>query len=61
MYLKKIYFANILDGDEADNCMTKYNYLLLQDEFIDISNNIYVGDLKNYFSWFNLMFEEDVK
>lgn len=57
-----IYFANILDGDEANFCMTKYKYLLSQPEYINISKYIYVGDLNEYFNWLNSFLEiEDVK
>ena len=57
---KNIYFANILDGDQSNLCMSKYNYLLEQPEYIDVSKNIYVGDLKDYFNWFNLIFKEEM-
>lgn len=43
------YFANILDGDEADFHMSKYKWLL--DKDYKNKNNIYVGDLKGYFNW----------
>lgn len=46
-----IYFANILDGNEANANMSKYNYLI--SHFKDVKERIYVGDLKNYFNWLN--------
>lgn len=51
--VQNVYFANILDGDEAHSSMSKFNYLLSLPEFADIKNRIYVGDLKGYFDWFN--------
>jgi hypothetical protein len=47
-----VYFANILDGDEAQSVMTKFEYLLSLDEFKDQKQKVYVGDLKGYFDWF---------
>ena len=47
-----VYFANILDGDEADDCLSKFQYLLAQPEFSTVKNRVYVGDLKGYFDWF---------
>jgi hypothetical protein len=52
----KIYFANILDGDEAADCMDKFEYILSLAEFAAIKNKIYVGDLKGYFDWFKATF-----
>jgi hypothetical protein len=52
------YFANILDGDEAHCCMTKYAYILALPEYTHIKNNIYVGDLKGYFDWFRKLFAD---
>jgi len=46
-----IYFANILDGDEACSNMDKFRYRLNQEDET-IKSRIYVGDLKGYFSWF---------
>jgi len=47
-----LYFANILDGDEASSVMNKYQYLLNLSEFNDVRNRIYVGDLRDYIPWF---------
>ena len=51
-----VHFANILDGDEACAAMPKFEYLVSLPEFTNsqssIKNNIYVGDLKGYFEWF---------
>ena len=48
-----VYFANILDGDEAHACMPKFNYLL---QNLKNKDKIYVGDLKGYFRWFSRVF-----
>ena len=51
----EVYFANILDGDEAHAAMPKFEYLASLPEYTNIpaiKNNIYVGDLKGYFEWF---------
>jgi hypothetical protein len=45
------YFANILDGDEAHSCMSKFEYILSLPEFEEVKHKVYVGDLKGYFSW----------
>jgi hypothetical protein len=48
-----IYFANILDGDQASSVFDKFNYLLDLPAYSSIKEFIYVGDLKNYFNWFD--------
>lgn len=45
-----VYFANILDGDEASKHMPKYNYLAEQNP--ETKNRVYVGDLRGYIIWF---------
>ena len=48
---KNIYFVNILDGDKSHSVMDKFKYLLsLEKE--EIRERIYVGDLRDYFTWF---------
>lgn len=47
-----VYFANILDGDYASECMPKFVYLLSLPQFQDVKQRVYVGDLKGYFDWF---------
>ena len=44
-----IYFANILDGDKAHNSMKYFMYI--KDKYVDVQKKIYIGDLKQYFSW----------
>jgi hypothetical protein len=51
-----IYFANILDGDEAYSTKSKFEYLLNLEEFDKVKSKVYIGDLKGYFDWFNQMF-----
>lgn len=48
-----LYFANILDGDEASRNFDKFNFLLSKEGNESIRNHVYVGDLKGYFSWIN--------
>ena len=53
-----IYFANVLDGDEAHASISKFRYLLSLPEFEGVKNKVYVGDLKGYFAWFKSLFED---
>ena len=46
--LENVYFANILDGDEAHKHMKKFEYSLGLSRHAD---KVYVGDLKGYFTW----------
>jgi len=48
---REIFFANILDGDEADRRMDQFRYLL--DLYPEKKHKVYVGNLKGYFDWFN--------
>jgi hypothetical protein len=54
----KVYFANILDGDEAHSSMSKFEYIISLPEFTDVRKRIYVGDLSGYFAWFKQVFDE---
>jgi hypothetical protein len=56
---ENMYFANILDGDEAHASMSKFEYLLSLPEFADVHGKIYVGDLKGYFDWFKKSFADE--
>ncbi len=47
-----VYFANIMDGDEAYCNMSKFTYLLNLPEYNSVKNRVYIGDLKGYFNWF---------
>jgi len=51
-----VYFANILDGDEAFSCLSKFQYLVSCNKFDPVRSRIYVGDLKGYFDWFSETF-----
>jgi hypothetical protein len=57
--VKNVYFANILDGDEAHYTKPKFEYLLNLPEFKTVSNKVYVGDLKEYFGWFKKVFDNE--
>lgn len=48
---EKVYFANILDGDEAHCAMSKFAYILSLPEFESVRHRVYVGDLRGYFAW----------
>jgi hypothetical protein len=50
---RKIFFANILDGDEADKRMKQFKYLLARPEYAHTAHRVYVGHLAGYFDWFN--------
>jgi hypothetical protein len=49
---KKIYFANILDGDEAYSVMSKFTFLTNMYKNDDILKRIYIGNLKDYIKWY---------
>lgn len=44
-----VFFGNVLDGDEAADCMRFFNNLL---EEYGNPKQVYVGDLKGYIDWF---------
>jgi hypothetical protein len=46
-----IYFANIFDGDEASDNMSKFHYLCNLSEYFGVRGRVYVGDLQGYFGW----------
>ena len=53
-YLKQnILFINILDGDESYRNMDKFKYLLSKPDYLTIKN-IFVGDMKTFYDWFNI-------
>jgi hypothetical protein len=49
-----VYFANIMDGDEAHAVLSKFEYM--RSLFAEVKHKIYVGDLKGYFDWLKKMF-----
>jgi hypothetical protein len=48
---QNIYFANILDGDEANSVLPKFDYLRNLEDYKDVKSSVYVGDLKGYLNW----------
>ena len=50
---EKRFFANILDGDEADKRMKLYGRLLNSPKYSHVAHKVYVGNLGGYFDWFN--------
>ena len=48
-----VYFVNILDGDVCAKHMNKFNDYQKNLPQYSNNDNIYVGDLHNYFTWFN--------
>ena len=52
----KIFFINILDGDESHRNMSKFEYLISKKKYLTIKKNIYVGNMKNFHHWFNTQF-----
>jgi hypothetical protein len=57
--VKGVYFANILDGDEAHSTKYKFEYLLDLPQFDKVKNKIYLGDLRGYFDWFKKVFGDE--
>jgi hypothetical protein len=45
---EKKYFLNILDGDECFSNMNKFNYLLNQEIYRNVSQYIFVGDMHQF-------------
>jgi hypothetical protein len=56
---ENVYFANILDGDEAHSTMSKFEYLLNLPKFNQVKERVYVGDLRGYFNWFEKVFGDE--
>jgi hypothetical protein len=54
----KLYFANVLDGDEAHSVMDKYQHLLSNPEYDNVKSHVYVGDLRDYLLWVNKLRDE---
>lgn len=57
--MENVYFANILDGDEAHSSMSKFEYILALPAFESVKNSVYIGDLKGYFDWFKKTFPDE--
>jgi len=54
---ENIYFANIIDGDESIKCLPKFQYICSLEEYTEVKKNVYVGDLRGYFTWLKTLFE----
>ena len=54
----KIYFINILDGDESFRCMKKFNHLL--EKHSSVKNNIFCGDLITFCTMFSKTFKNEI-
>ena len=50
---KKIIFINILDGDVSFNRMTHFIYLLNLPDYKEQKDKCFVGDMKQFQSWFS--------
>jgi hypothetical protein len=50
---KKIYFINILDGNECYKHMDKFYFLLNKPEFKNVKKNIFVGDMNQFQDYWN--------
>ena len=50
---KKIIFINILDGDVSFGRMPHFKYLLNLPDYKEYNNKCFVGDMKQFQSWFS--------
>jgi hypothetical protein len=48
-----IFFANVLDGDSANSCMKHFQYLTDLEEYKDVKEKIFIGNLTEYIKWFH--------
>ncbi len=48
-----VYFANILDGDEAYKLYDKYNYILNKTKYKYVKDFVYIGDTHGFIDWFH--------
>jgi hypothetical protein len=51
MLLPNVYFANVLDGDEAHRCMDKLKHLMKDESHKEIKHRIFIGNLAEYIQW----------
>lgn len=51
--IDKLYFINILDGDESHRHINKFQYLLNKKKYASIKDNIFVGNMDD----FSIMFQ----
>jgi hypothetical protein len=45
-------FVNILDGDTSSKHMEKFKYLINKNKYISVKDNIFIGDLYSFKSWY---------
>ena len=50
---ERMYFINIIDGDESSKHMHKFLYLLNLDKYKNIKNYMFIGDMYDFNQWFN--------
>lgn len=55
---ENIYFINILDGNECYNNQNKFQYLCKKDKYKDIQKKIFIGDMKEFYDWYNNEFNK---
>jgi hypothetical protein len=56
-----VYFVNIIDGDQGykftyknfDENQASLNDIQLDEKFVDVIDRVYIGDMKNFWSWYN--------
>ena len=53
---ERVYFINILDGDESYRHFTKFKYLTHKKRYANIRDSIFVGDLYHFYIWFFIHF-----
>ena len=57
---QSVYFANILDGDQAHRRMPLLKNALTHYD-PEVQKRIYIGDLNSYFEWFKLFVRRDTE
>lgn len=50
-----LYFVNILDGNECHRTKSKFEFILSQDKFANVKKFIFVGDMCEFYEWFNIL------
>jgi len=53
--IKDTYFMNILDGDESFRNIDKFQYLLSKQKYTYVKDYIFVGNMEDFSSKFNLL------
>jgi hypothetical protein len=55
-FMENVFFANVLDGDEATNALKYFNFLVKQEQPAHEPSSlphVFIGDLTGYIDWFN--------